>query len=90
MLRISVHDFARIQKKREDPKEVHAQEVEYIVPYLKSTRNKCIVLKLNKEKSPEVYADIDFVGNWYKATADFDASTAKSRTGFLIYIPVAP
>ena len=68
----------------EDPKEIHAQAVEYIVRYLKSTRNKGIVLKPNQEKSLEVYADADFAGNWFKDTAEFDASTAKSRTGFLI------
>ena len=33
----------------EDPKECHAQAVEYIVRYLKSTRNKGIILKPNKK-----------------------------------------
>ena len=56
----ATHQCARFY---EDPKEVHTQTVEYIVRYLKCTRNKGIVLKTNKEKSLEVYVDADFAGN---------------------------
>ena len=74
----------------EAPKEVHEKAVEYIVEYLKKTRNKVIILKPDKSKSLEVYADADFSGNWNKETSEFDASTAKSRTGFLILYAGCP
>ena len=38
----------------------------------------------------EVFADADFSGNWNKNTAEFDSSTAKSRTGFIIYFAKVP
>ena len=41
-------------------------------------------MKPDKTKSLEVYADVDFSGNCYNDTAIHDASTEKSRTGFLI------
>ena len=67
----ATHQCARFY---DDLKEVHVQAVEYIVRYLKSKRNKGIVSKPNKEKSLEVYTDVDFAGNWYKATAEFNAT----------------
>ena len=32
-----------------------------------------------------IYADADFSGNWFKSTAPDDASTAKSRSGFIVF-----
>ena len=47
-------------------------------------------MKPNKSKSLEVYADADFSGNWYKPTATDDASTAKSRSGYLVLYASCP
>ena len=47
-------------------------------------------MKPNKSKSLEVYADADFSGNWYKPTAADDASTAKSRSGYLVLYAGCP
>ena len=47
-------------------------------------------MKPDKSKSLEVYADADFSGNWYKHTAADDASTAKSRSGYLVLYAGCP
>ena len=62
----------------ENPGATHYQAVEHIVKYLKKTREKGIIMKPDKSKSLEVYADADFSRNWYKHTAADDASTASS------------
>ena len=74
----------------ENPGATHFQAVEHIVKYLKKTREKGIIMKPNKSKSLEVYADADFSGNWYKPTAADDASTAKSRSGYLVLYAGCP
>ena len=68
----------------EDPREPHARAVEYIVRYLMATKDRGIILDPNKKESFSVYVDADFSGNWFKKTAMHDASTAKSRTGYII------
>jgi len=67
-----------------NPGATHYRSVEYIVKYLKKTREKGIIMKPDKSKSLEVYADADFFGNWYKHAAVDDASTSKSRSGYLV------
>jgi hypothetical protein len=53
--------------------------------YLLFTKDEGIIYyDPTRDKSIEVYADADFFGNWNKATAAQDISTAKSRTGYLI------
>ena len=42
-------------------------------------------MKPQEDPILEVYADADFSGNWNRKTAQYDSSTAKSRTGFIIY-----
>ena len=68
----------------EDPKEEHAAAVEHLVQYLYGTRNKGIIMNPRGKPLIDVHADSDFSGNWNKLTAADDASTAKSRTGYLI------
>ena len=47
-------------------------------------------MKPNEDPILEVYADADFSGNWNRKTAQHDSSTAKSRTGFIIYFAKCP
>ena len=47
-------------------------------------------MKTTLEPMLEVYADVNFVGNWNKVTFKHDVSTAKSRTGFLITFAKCP
>ena len=54
------------------------------------TKNKGIILKPDRTKSLEVFADADFSGNWNITTAADDASTAKSRTGYIILYAGCP
>ena len=37
-----------------------------------------------------VYADSDFAGNWLKEYAEFDPTTAKSRSGWIIFYAGCP
>jgi hypothetical protein len=73
-----------------DPKESHVQAVIHLVKYLQTTREEGILLDPDKNKSFEVYADADFAGNWFPNTAQDDASTAKSRTGYVIMYGTCP
>ena len=83
----AVHQCARFC---EDPKEEHAKAIEFLVKYLAGTRDKGIELHPKGIPVIDVYADADFAGNWNKATAEFDPSTAKSRTGYLINFAGCP
>ena len=55
-----------------------------ITRYLQATRDKGLIIDPEAEKALEVYADADFVGSYNKSIAPFDASTAKSRSGYVI------
>ena len=83
----AVHQCARFC---EDPKEEHAKAVEYLVKYLAGTKDKGIFLHPKDAPIIDVYADADFAGNWNKMTAEWDPSTAKSRTGYLINFAGCP
>jgi hypothetical protein len=43
-----------------------------------------IILWPVEDKSFEIFADAEFVGNWHQITAPDDPSTAKSRSGYVI------
>ena len=77
----ATHQVARFC---EDPCEEHVKAVVHLGNYLKHTRSQGIILKPDSTKSIEVYADADFSGNWNRNTAEYDASTAKSRSGYII------
>jgi hypothetical protein len=62
----------------QDPKATHAEAIEHISKYLCNTSNEGITLQLQMDKSFDVFADADFVGNWHRMTASDDLSTAKS------------
>ena len=69
----------------ENPKVSHAKAVKRLVAYLRNSRDEGIVMDPKKERlSLEIYCDADWSGNYVKRTAEWDASTAKSRTGFVI------
>ena len=83
----ATHQCARFT---EDPRTPHAKAVEHIAKYFQRTCDKGIILRPDTSKSLEVFADADFSGNWYKDTAQYDASTSKSRTGFIIMYAGCP
>ena len=76
----AVHQCARFAA---EPKQSHATAVKYIGKYLQGTAEEGIILNPT-DHSFDCWVDADFVGNWNKATAEFDPSVAKSRTGYVI------
>ena len=84
----AVYQLARYSSQ---PKESHGEAVKWLVKYLKYTRNEGLIFDPSKNKNGlEVYADADFVGNWNRATAEHDFSTAKSRSGWIIFVHGCP
>jgi hypothetical protein len=63
--------------------------VHHIVHFLAGTRGKGIILN-PKITSFECFADADFCGLWNKETAEHDASTARSRMGYLLTFAKCP
>ena len=85
-LAYAVHQCARFQS---CPKTSHAKAIKRIARYLLSTRDKGLIIK-PRDSLLECYADADFAGNWNRTTAESDASTAHSRTGFTILYAGCP
>ena len=77
----AAHAAARFSS---DPRVTHESALNHLSRYLQATREEGLIFDPNDKSGLEVYADADFVGNYCKATAPFDASTAKSRSGYAI------
>ena len=82
----AVHQAARFC---ESPKKSHTEAVHAIIRYLMATKDEGIILDPTDEAF-ECYADADFAGLWNKETATDDASTAKSRSGYIIRFAGCP
>ncbi len=76
----AVHQCARFC---ENPRYEHSKAVKMIGRYLCATMDKGIICKPNDE-SFVVYCDADFAGTWNPDVAEFDKSTARSRSGYVI------
>ena len=83
----AVHQCARFSS---NPRQEHTWAVEYLVRYLKGTPELGVKFTPDPTKSFECYADADYCGNWSKAFADVDPSTAKSRSGWIILYAGCP
>ena len=83
----AVHQCARFCI---NPKKSHGDAIIQIAKYLKGTRDRGIIIDPKLDKSLEVYADADFSGNWHRDTAEFDSTTAKSRTGYVVTMHGTP
>ena len=71
----AVHQCARFCS---DPRKTHADAIIHLCKYLQGTRDKGITINPSTDLSLKCYADADFIGNYHKRTAAYDASTAKS------------
>ncbi len=80
----------QIAKYSSDPRHPHGEAIMYLVRYLKKTRDLGIHFKPNPGKEFECYCDADFSGNWNKSFAAIDPSTAKSRSGWIIFYAGCP
>jgi hypothetical protein len=80
----------QVAKYSSDPRQTHGEAIEYLVRYLKRTRDLGLSFKPNPSKGFECYCDADFSGNWSKVFAPVDPSTAKSRSGWIIFYAGCP
>ena len=75
----------QVAKYSHDPWMEHGEAIVYRVMYLKSTCHIGLYFKPDPSKGFEDYCDADFSGNWNKEFAHNDPSTAKSRSGWIIF-----
>jgi hypothetical protein len=80
----------QIAKYSSDPRQSHGEAILYLVCYLKKTRDLGLKFKPDLKKGFECYCDANFSGNWNKASAPVDPSTAKSRSGWIIFYAGCP
>ena len=80
----------QVAKYSSDPRKTHGEAIEYLVRYLKRTRDLGLSFKPNPSKGFECYCDADFSGNWNKEFAPVDPSTAKSRSGWIVFYAGCP
>jgi hypothetical protein len=80
----------QIAKYSSDPRQSHGEAILYLVGYLKKTRNLGLKFKPDPKKGFECYCDANSSGNWNKAFAAVDPSTAKSRSGWIILYAGCP
>ena len=83
----AVHQCARFCS---DPSQSHAEAVIHICKYLHGTRDIGLIIDPTEDLSLKCYADADFIGNYNKNTSPHDPSTAKSRTGYIIFFCGCP
>ena len=83
----AVHQVAKYSA---DPRQEHGEAIVYIVKYLKATRHIGLHFKPDASKGFQCYCDADFAGNWSKEFAETDPSTAKSRSGWVIFYARCP
>jgi Reverse transcriptase (RNA-dependent DNA polymerase) len=76
----AVHQCARFAA---EPKVEHTSAVRLIGRYLLATMDKGIVCTPN-DQSFRLYSDADFSGNWSSECAEFDVSTARSCSGYVV------
>ena len=82
----ATHQCARFS---EDPQKIHAKSVRWLAKYLKSTRDKGVIMRPNRDKNLEMYVDADFAGNRKKEEANH-RDTARSRNGYIIMFHGCP
>ena len=80
----------QIAKYASDPREIHGEAILYLVRYLKKTRDLGLKFKPNRSRGFECFCDADFSGLWNKSLAPVDPSTAKSRSGWIIFYAGCP
>ncbi len=80
----------QIAKYSSDPSQSHGKAILYLVHYLKKMRNWGLKFKPDPKKGFECYCDTNFSGNWNKAIASVDPSTAKSQSDWIIFYAGCP
>jgi hypothetical protein len=80
----------QLTKYSSNPREPHGEAVLYLICYLKKTRHLGTCFKPDQDKGCECYCNADFSGNWNKHLAPFEPSTAKSRSGWIVFYAGCP
>ncbi len=80
----------QVAKYSSDPRQSHGEAILYLVCYLKKTRNIGFKFTPDPTKGFECYCDSDFSVLWNKEFASVDPSTAKSRSGWIIFYAGCP
>ncbi len=80
----------QIVKYSSGPKKGHGEAIIYLVRCLKQTRHLGLKFHPDPSKGFECYCDADFLGNWNRDHARIDPSTAKSRSGWIIFYTKCP
>ena len=83
----AVHQCARFVA---DPKVEHGKALKWIGRYLAASKDKGIIYSPKASAGFEGYVDSSFCNNWEQETAEWDADTARSRTGYVIMISGCP
>ena len=83
----AVHQVAKYSA---DPRVEHGEAIVYIIKYLKATRHIGLRFQPDPSKGFQCYCDADFTGNWNREFASNDPSTAKSRSGWIIFYAACP
>jgi hypothetical protein len=79
----AVHQCARFTH---DPRAPHSVAVKQIVRYLKGTAEQGLIMTIDDKASVDCYVDADFCGGFNKKFDLEDPATAKSRTGYVVYV----
>jgi hypothetical protein len=82
----AVHQCAHFSKEQKD---LHEKAVKRIIYYLQCTRDKPLIMKLNKNLSLDAYCNSNFAGVWHQEFAHLHDSCL-SRTGFIIVLSGVP
>jgi hypothetical protein len=82
----AVHQCARYCQ---SPKVEHSAAVKHIGRYLLATKDKGIVC-MPDSSSIHCYANASFSGEWVKTLAEHDPTTARSRTGYIVFYAGCP
>ena len=83
----AVHQVAKYSA---DPRQEHGEAIVYIVKYLKAMHHIGLCFKPDLSKGFQHYCDANFAGNWNKDFAETDQSTAKSRSGWVVFYAACP
>ena len=80
----------QITKYSLDPRQSHGEAILYLVCNLKKTHNIGLKFTPDPTKGFKCYCDSDLSGLWNKEFAPVDPSTAKSRSGWIIFYAWCP
>ena len=83
----AVHQIAKYSS---CPNHEHGEGIVYLVRYLMRTQDLGFKFKPDPSNGFENYCDTNFSGNWLRSDAEYDPSTAKSRSVWITFYAGSP